>query len=49
MIKTVINLSKPIVSEETFLGQIIHTIDVVQGQTVEKFKTWVTFSMDKYK
>ena len=39
-IKTVIHLSKPIVSEESFLGQILHTADVVQSNAVEKFKTW---------
>ena len=40
-IKTVIHLSKPMVLEETFLGQILHTVDVVQSQAVEKPKTWL--------
>ena len=33
-------LSKIMISEETFLGQVIHTVEVVQIQTIEKFSTW---------
>ena len=39
-IKTAIPLSKQIVLEETYLGQILHTTDVVQSKTAEMYKTW---------
>ena len=40
-IQTVLLLSKTMISEETFMGQIIHKVEVFQIQAIKKFSTWL--------
>ena len=39
--QTVLQLSKIIKLEETFMEQLIHKVEVVQFQVVEKVNTWL--------
>ena len=41
IIQTAIQLSKTMISEETFMGQTFHKEEVVQIQAIEKLNTWL--------
>ena len=39
--QTVLQVSKIVISEETFMEQLIHKVEVGQFQAVKKFSTWL--------
>ena len=39
--QTVLQLSKIIMQIDTFIGQLIHEVEVVQFQTVKKVSVWL--------
>ena len=39
--QTILQLSKIIILEETYMGQLIHKVEVVQFQAVKKVSTWL--------
>ena len=39
--QTVLQLSKIIVQKDTFIGQLIHSVEVVQFQAVKKVSIWL--------
>ena len=39
--QTVLHLSKIIVQEDTFIGQLIHDVEILQFQAVKKVSIWL--------
>ena len=39
--QTVLQLPKIVIPEKTFMGQLIHKVELVQFQVVKKFSTWL--------
>ena len=40
-VKTALQVFKTMLSEENFMGQIIHKVEVVQFQVIKKVSTWL--------